>query len=41
MNLLDMLINAAVPSGSGAGIVHGVLAKAIADYKVKTYPPTW
>jgi glycosyltransferase involved in cell wall biosynthesis len=30
-----------VPAGSGAGVVHQVLAQAIDGYTVSTYPPAW
>lgn len=35
------LIFAAVPAGSGAGVVHQVLAQTIGGYSVRTYPPAW
>ncbi|HNC76317.1 MAG TPA: glycosyltransferase family 4 protein [Pseudomonadales bacterium] len=34
-------IVAAVPSGSGAAVVHRMIEDNTPSYKVKTYPPTW
>lgn len=38
---VSALIFASVPAGSGAGVVHQVLAHAIGGYAVNTYPPAW